>query len=253
MGGLGKIVAAVTVAMCLAGCSETVAIPPPKPVQFNVTTAVKPLPVKPPVARTVWEGKPDSSEVPTVEDTGQPATQTGGGTPKIEAGLFTFDGEGGVYREFDAGQPVTRIGARFVLGHATGSTAGGAIGLVMMNERLDLTSPTISLNVHAVIAAGGWGISYFSGGEFTDIAGGLFDPPLRMDNTVYGAELYRVFDKVVLVLPDGKVVVSVDKLYDTGVGNWGFVQVTRAASTDNIVGIVEHWWDVGPQRAPPQK
>jgi hypothetical protein len=158
-------------------------------------------------------------------------------------------GGAGFYREFDGGEPITRIGARFTFGSAVvGTTTGGAIGLVMMNQALNLTDPAMQLNVHFYVGATNWGLQSLIGGVWTNYAGGVFAPPLNVDCTVYTAEIYRVADTVTVVLPDGQVRSITNAVFRPG--NWGYVETAMSASTDYIPGISEHWWGTGDQHPP---
>jgi hypothetical protein len=206
-----------------------------------------------PIARTYWGDKPDSTTLPTTEDTGQAVTTKGGATGLVASGLLTMDppasGGVGLYREFHADAPITRIGVRFTLGsRVRGSTDSGAVGLVMMNQAYDPTDPAMELNVHVYIGSTNWGLQSKINGVWSVYANGPFNPPLRIDDTVYTADIYRVGDTVTVALPNGDVSTTTNAAFRAG--DWGYVETAVTAPTDNVPGIVENWWDTGEQHPP---
>lgn len=206
-----------------------------------------------PVARTYWGNKPDTTVLPTTEDTGQAVLTTGGVTGLVSSGLLTMNapssGGAGLYRIFGAGEPITSIGARFTLGSkVVGTTTSGAVGLVMTNKAHNPTDPSVRLSVHFYVGATNWGLQSKIDGVWTVHASGTFTPPLNIDSTVYTAEIYRVGDTVTVVLPDGKVISTTNAAFTPG--DWGYVETAMAKPSDNIPGILENWWDVGDQHPP---
>ncbi|MDT5017227.1 MAG: hypothetical protein QOD39_3387 [Mycobacterium sp.] len=235
-----KATAALWLVVALAGCHETT-----HPVVARTSDPV--------VARTYWGNKPDTYVLPTSEDTGQAVTTKGGATGLIASGLLTMNapssGGAGLYRVFDAGEPITRIGARFTLGsRVRGTTASGAIGLVMMNHDYNPNDPTMRLSVHVYVGATNWGLQSKINGVWSYYATGKFTPPLKIDSTVYTAEIYRVGDTVTIVLPNGQVSATTNSTFAPC--NWGYVETAMTAPTDNIPGILENWWDTGEQHPP---
>jgi hypothetical protein len=206
-----------------------------------------------PVARTYWGDKPDTTTLPTTEDTGQPVTTKGGATGLVASGRLTMNaptsGGAGLYREFHADEPITRIGAKFTLGsRVVGTTNSGAVGLVMMNQAYDPADPAMRLSVHVYIGSTNWGLQSKINGVWSVYASGPFNPPLKIDDTVYTAEIYRVGDTVTVVLPNGQVSTTSNAAFEPG--DWGYVETAVTAPTDNVPGIVENWWDTGDQHPP---
>jgi hypothetical protein len=256
----GKRAIAVVAVLVSAGCSApNVNIPPVlPPVGMGSIKPAEPPPTpvapsKEPVARTSFGDKPDGTP-PASEDTGQPVSHTGSAASVVASGQLTMEpptsGGAGMYREFDAGQPITRMGARFTLGSkVVGTTDNSAVGLVIENERLDISDPAMRLNIHFYVGATNWGIQSFVGGVWNNHATGTFNPPLKIDSTVYTAEISCTAGTVTIVLPDGQIKSVKDPAF-ANAGDWGYVETAMTAPTDNIPGIVEYWWDVGDQQAP---
>jgi hypothetical protein len=206
-----------------------------------------------PVARTYWGNKPDTAVLPTTEDTGQPVLTTGGVTGLVSSGLLTMNapssGGAGLYRIFGGGEPITSIGARFTLGSkVVGTTTSGAVGLVMTNKAYNPNDPTVRLSVHVYVGATNWGLQSKIDGVWNYYATGTFTPPLKIDSTIYKAEIYRVANTVTVVLPDGHISTTTNPAFAPG--DWGYVETAVTAPTDNIPGILENWWDTGNQHPP---
>ncbi|KAA0098116.1 hypothetical protein CIW49_15795 [Mycolicibacterium sp. P1-18] len=229
-----RVVCALLLIMALISCSEEVR----------------------PHARTYWGDKPDSTVLPTAEDTGQAVATMGGVPGLIASGLLTMtaptSGGAGLYRVFGAAEPITRVGARFTFGsRVVGTTTSGVVALVMTNKSYSPTDPAVELNVHVYIGPTNWGLQSKVDGVWSVLASGTFTPPLSIDDTVYTADVYRVGDTVTVVLPDGGVSTTSNAVFRAG--DWGYVETAMTAPTDNIPGILENWWDIGDQHPPPAR
>jgi hypothetical protein len=203
-------------------------------------------------ARTYWGDKPDSDVLPTTEDTGQPVSTTGGVPGLVASGALTMrvptDGGAGLYRAFGGGETITRIGARFTFGsRVVGTTTSGVIALVM-TDKVNSSDDQLRLAPHVYVGPTNWGLQSRINGVWHVYASGIFKPRLKIDATIYTAEIYLVGNTVTIVLPDGSVSSTSDPAFVPC--NWGFVETAVAAPTDNIPGIVENWWDIGDQNPP---
>lgn len=203
-------------------------------------------------ARTYWGDKPDSTVLPATEDTGQPVSTSGGVPGLVASGALTMraptSSGAGLYRAFGGGEVITRIGARFTFGaRVVGTTTSGVIALVM-TDKLNSTDAGLRLSPHVYIGPTNWGLQSRIDGVWHVYASGLFKPPLKIDSTVYEAEIYLVGNTVTIVLPNGAVSSTTDPAFTPC--RFGFVETAVAAPTDNIPGIVENWWDIGEQKPP---
>lgn len=217
---------------------------------------------KVPVGRTFWRAKANTGTMPSTEDTGQAVTlYDGNADSEIASGRYTYAPGSGVaasYWQVNPGAEVTRIGAKFVLGHSVGSTTGGAIALAAGNSERGAWTNATRYNIHVVISPTSWNVATATRQSGSSVlnykATGTFSPALSIGDTEYTVEVYRVGNTVTLFLPDGTVSVTTDAEYSSFTGNWSFVELFASqGSTDNVPGITEHWWDTGTQYPPSNK
>ncbi|MGV0795034.1 hypothetical protein [Mycolicibacterium sp. XJ1819] len=174
---------------------------------------------------------------------------------RIADGKLTIDptepGQTGSYFHTpDLGEPVVKIGARWVFKPRQG-TPDGAMALVVSNKIFRPPFP-----VHLSVTAYGWGYGVWppmEGEEIPEldmIMAGRFDPPLEQDGTtVYETEVLLNGDRALIRLPDGQRRTVRDKRIADWAGHYAtFEAWAKDGLTDSTVAFTEVW--AGTRAAP---
>lgn len=223
-------------------------------------TVIQPLPATLTIGRvadrrTDFSVQADTITPSTTDDTGQTVSHatTILNNPVILGGAWTQNvGPGAVYRWFDEGAPVTRVGVRFRLDNLGGTqtTGSGAVALAMMNTAFNAGDPTVRFGAHFVVTPTDWILQTYRNDTavFNTLGTASFGTPLVKDNaTTYTMELYRWNDTVGLVLPDGTTTRITHPDIAAWSGNFSFIESDLTLSTDDFGRITRYWSDVGVQ------
>lgn len=199
----------------------------------------------------------DSSGVPNIFDSGQPATTVAIGTAAqqyVSGGRLrstpTGGGTAAGYYTGNLSATAKRVGGKFVFIPHTTKT--GVATFAITETQYLTTLPRIGL--HLVISPTNWILGYAPNttGTVTIVASNTFAEPLLVDGvTEYMAEAVVVGTTCYVSLPDGTsqaVSWSAAMAY-LGPGVF-FEHFYTVANTDNEVAFTEVWADSGAQKAP---
>lgn len=149
-----------------------------------------------------------------------------------------------------SGQPVSRVGARFIF-RRTGSLVNTAmIGCHMSNDVVNLANPKLKMSVHAGITQTVWKIEWatLSPGwfqsVFNNLANGKFATPLPYDVPL-SIEVYRFGSTVALRLPDGSVQWASNSNVASIASTYGVVELYRDNAQQCDTDIVADWYGCG--------
>lgn len=199
----------------------------------------------------------DSSGVPNIFDSGQPATTVAVGTAAqqyVSGGRLrstpTGGGTAAGYYTGNLSAAAKRVGGKFVFIPHTTKT--GVATFAITETQYLTTLPRIGL--HLAISPTNWILGYAPNttGTVTIVASNTFAEPLLVDGvTEYTAEAVVVGTTCYVSLPDGtsQAVSWSAAMSYLGPGVF-FEHFYTVANTDNEVAFTEVWADSGAQKAP---